>query len=218
MQIAAQLAEIGAKMQQNGYVAATDGNISSRVDDNSILISISGKRKDSLGESDFVRISLSGEVLGGEGKPSTEYKLHTIIYKHRRDVNAVIHAHPKHCLVFAAGHFSLDVPVLPEVILTIGRIPLCEYATPSTNALAESLMTYIEYANVFLLRNHGVVTTGKSIDEAYNRLEKLEHYAETMAMLYTHGGPVKLSKKALKELYLTAGDSYGITLHEKNRF
>lgn len=218
MQLAEQIIGIGKKIQQNGFVAATDGNISCRADDISYYITASGKRKDSLTIADILRINQRGENLEGSAKPSSEFKLHTFIYKQRNDVSAVIHAHPKHSLIFAAGFHTLDVPVLPEVILTIGRIPLCEYGTPSTEELPDSLSPYVEYANVFLLKNHGVVTTGKSLEEAYNRLEKLEHYAEIMAKLYSLGNPRFLSKTVLKKLYDTAEKSYGIVLHQKNRY
>ncbi len=119
-------------------------------------------------------LSLEGEIISGKRKPSTEIKMHLAIYKNREDVNAVIHAHPVYATAFASSKLALDVPFLPEVILSIGKVPLCKYATPSTEEVVQSILPFISETNLLLLQNHGVVTYGKTLDEAYYLLEKLE--------------------------------------------
>lgn len=208
----------GKLLQSAGMVAATDGNISVRSDAESFYITASGVRKDSLSSRDIVKLDMQCRPMGEGKKASTEAKIHAAIYKARPEIGAVVHAHPVHATAFTASPFSLDEPVFPEVILSLGRIPVCKYATPSTAALPESLEPYIEYANVFLLQNHGAVAVGRTLDEAYNRMEKLEHYARIMSILVPMGGYIPVKKKKLKELYAIAEEVYGISVHPKNRF
>ncbi|GMU86604.1 MAG: L-ribulose-5-phosphate 4-epimerase [Ignavibacteriales bacterium] len=218
MSAADEIIRIGKLLQRAGMVAATDGNISVRSDAESFYITSSGVRKDSLSSKDIVKLDLHCNPLSSGKKGSTESKIHAAIYLARPEIGAVVHAHPVHATAFTASGFTLDVPVYPEVVLSLGRIPLCKYATPSTSSLPESLNPYIEFANVFLLQNHGAVAIGKTPDAAYNRMEKLEHYARIMSILVPMGGYIPLKKKKLKELYQIAEEVYGISLHPKNRF
>ncbi|MBV6512679.1 MAG: 3-oxo-tetronate 4-phosphate decarboxylase [Ignavibacteriaceae bacterium] len=218
MSPAAEIILIGKLLQQAGMVAATDGNISVRADAYSFYITASGVRKDSLTENDIIKLDLDCNPVTHSNKPSTESKIHAALYKARPDIGAVVHAHPVHATAFSASPHSLDQPVFPEVVLSLGRIPLCKYATPSTADLPASLDPYIEFATVFLLQNHGAVATGKTLEQAFNRMDKLEHYAKMMSILITTGGFHQLKRKKLKELYAIAEKIYGITLHPKNRF
>jgi len=206
------------KVYKEGLVAASDGNLSLRFSDNILLITRSGVSKGDISSEDILACSLDGKKIMGKGNVSTEIKLHLQIYKSRKDVNAVIHFHPVYASAFAVSDYSLDIPVFPEVILTLGRIPLCSYAAPSTNSLAESIIPHIDYANVFLLQNHGAVTVGKSLKEAFYRAEKLEHYAKTLHKAYSLGKIKTLTQNQLDELYNLAEYNYGIKLNLKNKF
>ncbi len=206
------------RVHQAGYVAATDGNLSIRMPDGTILITASGKRKEDISRSNICRATLEGGLLSSNKKYSTESKLHFHIYKQRPEINAVIHCHPPFATAFAISDKSLDVPVLPEIILTLGRIPLCNYAAPSTDALPNSLNDTIQYANVFLLQNHGAVAVGKSINEAYNHIEKLEHYARVMLNAELLGGAKQLSRDQIDELYRLAPTVYGSNIDARNRY
>ncbi len=205
-------------VHQAGYVAATDGNLSLRSPDGTIFITASGKRKGDITQEDICHCRPDGELLFSKNKYSTESKLHFHLYRHRPEINAVIHCHPPVATAFASSNKSLDLPILPEIILTLGRIPLCKYAAPSTDALPESLNDAIRYANVFLLQNHGAVAIGKTIQEAYNRMEKLEHYAKVMLNAELLGGARPLSREQLDELYRIAPDVYGIHIDAGNRY
>ncbi len=206
------------KVHQQGFVAATDGNLSLRQPDGTILITASGRPKGEITPDDIVHTTIDGALLFAKNKYSTESKLHFHLYKNRQDVRAVIHCHPPVATAFACSEKSLDVPLLPEIILTLGRIPLCPYATPSTDALPESLNEAISYANVFLLQNHGAVCVGRTIAEAYNRMEKLEHYAKVMLAAEALGAPKLLTRAQIDELYRLAPTVYGLHIHEKNRY
>ncbi|MBN8545919.1 MAG: class II aldolase/adducin family protein [Ignavibacteria bacterium] len=203
---------------ERGFLAATDGNLSVRLANGNILITGSSVCKGEITASDFVEIDPNGNKVSGVRKVSTEYKLHLHIYKNRTDVNAVVHTHPVSALVCASSNISLDKPLFPEVILTLGRIPTCRYAAPSTDGLHHSLDPYLEYATVFLLENHGAVATGRNLKEAFYRTDKLEHTARVVLEAAKTGGIKPLLRHQIDELYAIAGKSYGISLHQKNRF
>jgi len=206
------------KVYEKGFVAGTDGNLSVRFSENVILITRSAISKGDVTEEDILAGDFKGNPVYGKGKISTEVKIHTEAYKKREDIKAVIHCHPVYATSCATAGLSLDVPVFPEIVLSLGRIPLCEYATPSTPELVESMLPYIEYANVFLLKNHGAVTFGKNLKEAFYRMEKLEHYAKSFFLMSQVGRVDKIPNEKLRELYSLAEKSYGIKLDERNRF
>jgi L-fuculose-phosphate aldolase len=137
--------------------------------------------------------------------------MHLAIYKNRKDVNAVVHAHPPYATAFASSKLALDVPFLPEVILTIGKIPVCKYATPSTDEVVKSILPFVDKTNVLLLQNHGAVTYGKNLDEAYYLLEKLEHTAKIFAIAMSFNGVRPLTKNQINKLYQVNDLTYKIS-------
>ena len=104
------------------------------------------------------------------------------------------------------------------MILTLGKIHLCKYATPSTNDLPLSLDPYINYGWAFLLQNHGALTLGKNVDDAYYKMEKLEHAAETIYKAKQLGIPKELSVEDVKKLVELSEETYGITQDPRNVF
>ena len=111
---------------------------------------------------------------------------------------------------------GLDKHYLPEVFLTIGKVPLCKYATPSTVQVAESLEPYINYSWAMLLQNHGAVALGKNLDDAYFKMEKLEHAAKIIWLAKLVGKPKELSKKNIKDILKIAESTYGIVPDKRN--
>lgn len=218
MREADEIVKYSRLVYEKGFLAATDGNLSVRLANGNILITGSSVSKGEVTADDLVEIDINGNKVSGTRKVSTEYKLHLHIYKNRRDVNAVVHTHPVFSLVCASSNIDIDKPFFPEVILTLGRIPVCRYATPSTDALHLSLDPYLEYASVFLLENHGAVATGKSLKEAFYRTDKLEHTARVVVEASRSGGIRPLPRHKIDELYRLAGTSYGLSIHPKNRF
>jgi L-fuculose-phosphate aldolase len=212
------LVEICRKVHGKGFVAATDGNISTVTSDNTFLITRSGISKGAVTEDDILEIDGSGKILDGKGKLSTEFKIHLFAYSRRREVNAVVHCHPVYATAFASCGVDLSKHIFPEVILTIGKIPLCKYATPSTDALPLSMEPYIDFAWAFLLQNHGAVTLGQNLDDAYYKMEKLEHSAHTIFAAKLLGGEQELSFEKVKELINLARETYGIIPDERNIF
>lgn len=206
------------KVYSKGFVSAVDGNLSARCSHNTFLITRSAVCKGDVSFGDLLEIDKNGKIISGKGKISTEYKIHLLAYEKRKDVNAVVHCHPPFSTAFAISEQTLNKPILPEVILSLGKIPLCKYGTPSTDELPNSILDYIEFANVFLLENHGALTFGKSIKEAFYRMEKLEQYAQIIFYSRLIGGEKELNKNSLEKLYSAAEKNYGIKLHPLNKF
>ncbi len=213
-----ELTEICHKVYEKEFVAAYDGNLSVRMDEKRILITPSGKNKGDVEEKDLLEIDYHGNLLQGEGKVSTEAKIHLVAYQKRPDVSAVIHCHPVYSTAFAAIGEGLMRPIFPEVILSLGKVPLCKYGTPSTDDLPNSMLPYIDFVWALLLENHGAVTFGKNIKGAYFRMEKLEHAAKTIYIARTMGREKNLPISKLKELYSLAEEVYGIKIDKRNRF
>jgi L-fuculose-phosphate aldolase len=218
MSLKKELVEICHKVYSKGFVAAYDGNLSLRTPENTFLITRSAICKGDVTEDDIIEIDSSGNVINGTAKISTENKIHLFIYNNRNDINAVIHGHPVYATAIASSKNILDRPVFPEVILTIGRIPLCKYATPSTEGLTESMKPFINFASVFLLQNHGAVVAGKNIDHAYYLMEKLEHTAKTLINTEILGGANLIASEKLEELYSIAESTYGLEIKNENKF
>jgi L-fuculose-phosphate aldolase len=206
------------KVYEKGFVSATDGNISAITSDNTILITRSGICKGDVTEKDILEFDFNGKHLKGEGRITTEFKLHLYAYSKRKDVNAVVHCHPVYATAFALLGEGLTKHYFPEVILTLGKVHLCKYATPSTNDLPLSLDPYIEYGWAFLLQNHGALTLGKNLDDAYYKMEKLEHSAETIYKARMLGNLQELLPEDVKRLVELSEETYGITQDPRNVF
>lgn len=194
------IVEIGRRMYQRGYVAANDGNISVRLDEEKILTTPTGVSKGFMDPDQMVVVDYEGKPLS-EGKPSTELPMHLFIYKARPDVQAVVHAHPPYATGFATAGLALDKCVLAEVIVTIGSIPLADYGTPSTEELPNTLKPYIHSCEAFLMANHGVVTIGRDLMDAYFKMERVEHYAHIVYISRALGGERILPKDKVEKLY-----------------
>jgi len=192
--------EIGKRMYANGYIVASEGNMSIRLGENRILVTPAGKNKGLLKEKDLVIVDLKGKKISGNSSPSSELKMQLFVYQKRDDVNAAVHAHAPYSLAFACAHIPLSETLLPEVMMFLGKIPLTPYATPTTKEVPNSLAPFIEKHNAFLLENHGVLTLGKDIFEAYSRLEMVEHLAKVNLLCKILGKSEGLSKESLDKL------------------
>ncbi len=217
MQLKEKLIEVCHRVYEKGFVAAFDGNLSVRREDNNIYITRSGVCKGEVTEKDILLIDLEGRKLEGEGKVTTEVKIHLLAYKHRKEVNAVIHTHPVYATAFATMGEGFTSPVFPEVVLGLGKVPLCKYGTPSTEELPDSMLPYIDFVWAMLLENHGAVTLGTTIEDAYFKTEKLEHTAKTLWAIRSIGREKRIPLQKLKKLYSIAEEVYGIKTDAKNR-
>jgi L-fuculose-phosphate aldolase len=203
------LLQVCHRLYRQGLVAATDGNVSVRLSGGNILTTRSGVNKGDSGPGDLVEVTPGGKQVRGRGKPSTELGMHLFVYRERPDISAVVHAHPPYATGFAVARIPLDRPVLPEVIVGLGGIPLARYATPSTREVADSLRPFVHTSGAVLLAGHGVVTWGADLHEAYFRMEKVEHAATIMFVARMLGGERALTGRQLDKLRAVSPASYG---------
>ena len=172
--------EIGRRLDVRGFVASNDGNLSTREDDGTFLLTAAGARKGYLKQDEIVRIDAQGRRVGGNRPSSSETSMHLAIYRLRPDVQAIVHAHPPVATGFSVARQPMEACILPEIILTLGSVPLAPYGTPGTGELGESLSPHVKDHDAVLLTNHGAVTLGPDLEEAYFRMERLEHTARVL--------------------------------------
>ena len=177
-EIKKEICEVGHIMYELGFVAANDGNISVKVGENEFYCTPTGVSKRDLTPDMIIKVDKNGNKLEGKLNPSSEIKMHMRVYQERPDVNAVVHAHPPVATAFTIAGIDLDQYILPEAVLTIGSVPTCEYGTPSTMEIPDSLLPYIQNHDAFLLQNHGALTVGCNLNKARFVMEEVEFNAK----------------------------------------
>ena len=205
-----EIVQAGKRMYDRGFVASNDGNISAKIDDERIVISPTGVSKGFMTPDMLVVCNMEGKVLSGSHKPSSEIFMHLQVYKDRPDVKSICHAHPPYATGFAVAGIPLDKCVLPEVIVTLGQIPLVEYGTPGTEEFYKPVGPLLKDFDAFLLANHGALTVGKDVLDAYHKMETLEHFAHIAFIAQQLGNLNILDKDQVKKL-TDMRDKFGIS-------
>ena len=187
-QAKASILETGLTLFQRGMVAANDGNLSVRVGENALWVTPTGVSKGAMTEAMLVKVDITGTVLEGTWKPSSETKLHLGLYQADPLLRAVVHAHPPAATAFAAAGLPLDRPVLQEAVVQLGPVPVAPFALPGSQAVADSAVPFCQAGyRGLLLEYHGAVTWGDSMQQAYYRMECLEQTAQVTLHLKTLG-------------------------------
>lgn len=257
-----EIVEIGRRVYDRFFVAANDGNISARLDDETVLITPTGVSKGFMSPDDIIKVRLEGwsrKVLGpenspatgrrlvteadvqampvggrlyvppgalvtplarqialdrrvtleepppaGQGRrPSSETPMHLAIYRARPDVRAVVHTHAPTATAFALDGVRLDEPLLPEVLVGVGPVALVPYASPGSDDLPRVMAPYLAGHDAFLLSNHGAVTVGRALEEAYFQMERLELFARIRLAALKLGPARPLPPKEVAQLTAT---------------
>ncbi len=202
-QIIQAMIDVGRRMYEKGFVAATSGNISARLDEERYLLTRSGVCKGDMTESDLV-------VCDAEGRSTTEHRvtsevlLHLTAYRLRPDVNAVIHAHPPATVALSLAGVSLGKALLPEVVMTLGEVPTAPFAPPSSPESAEAIRGLIPNHDAIILDRHGSLTVGRDLWEACHNLERLEFAARATLFARILGEPKRLSSDELAAVQAAA--------------
>lgn len=184
-----------------GLIAGRDGNLSVRLGPDRVLVTPSGLIKALLTATDIVEVDLHGKPRRrGSRKPTSELELHLRILRHRPDVNAVVHAHPPTATGFAVAGEAIPGNLLPELIFVVGPVPLVPFGMPGTTELGDRVVPYLTGHDALLLANHGAVTMGKTLDEAWIRMESLEHAARIVVAARAVGQPQPLAAAAVERL------------------
>jgi len=195
-----QIVRYGRILHERGFVAATDGNLSVRLNQNRILATPTCMSKGEMRPSDLVIVNPEGRLLAGRRRVSSEIAMHLLIYRLRPDVNGIVHAHPPTATGFAAAGVPLNEPLVCEVVIGLGSIPLAKYGTPGTPELTDALAPLVPTYDALLMSNHGVVTYGTDLSQAFMKMETVEHFARIALVTHQLGRQRPLAGADLEKL------------------
>ena len=202
-EIKKQICDIGKRIYDRNMVAANDGNISVKLNDNEFLCTPTGVSKGFMTPEYICKVDKEGNVIQANGnfKPSSEIKMHMRVYKCRPDVGSVVHAHPSYATSFAIAGIPLTQPIMPEAVIALGCVPIAPYGTPSTMEIPDAVEKFLPYYDAVLLESHGALTWSTDLLAAYHKMESVEFYAELLYKARQLGGPKEFDKATIEKLY-----------------
>lgn len=178
------------RLDQKGWVANHDGNISIRLPSGNFAATPTARFKGDLSEEDIIEVDASGKKIAGSGGAFSEMAVHLRVFKARSDVQAVVHAHPPSATAVGCANQEMLTSALPEAVVSLGPgIPLVGLALPNSDALWGELEPLLAHYDAVMVAGNGVFTWGKSIEQAYLRLELVEHLAKVLLASLPLGGP-----------------------------
>lgn len=195
-----QICAIGKRIYDKGFVAANDGNLSIRISENEFLVTPTGVSKGFMTPEMLLKVDGQGNVLEGSWKPTSEMRMHLLVYKERPEIQAVVHVHPPYATAFAIAGLPLNQAIMPESVVYLGTIPIAEYGTPSTKEISAAVQKYVQNHQGVLLENHGALTWGNSLEHAYYLMESLEFTAKINWIAKQMNGDRELSQTKVEEL------------------
>ncbi len=216
VQARADLVAVASLCYERGYICGTEGNFSLRLDGRFILTTPAGTCKGRLSPADLIKLELDdegvpcAESLEGAARPSTELSMHLTALKERSDVQAIVHAHPTVTVGFSVAGRELSICILPEVVSSLGFIPVAPYGIPGTEEVSASIEPYLADHDVIVLDHHGILTFGEDIWQAYYKLETVEHQAQTLLVAELLGGARPLTRAQVMAL-IDNRHIYGLT-------
>lgn len=202
------MCEIGRRIYARQFAAANDGNITVRISDNEVLCTPTLQCKGFLKPDDIALIDMEGKQLAGRKKRSSEALLHLEIYRQREDVKSVVHCHPPHATAFAIAREPIPQCVLPEVEVFLGDVPITKYETPGGQDFADTIIPFVKRTNILILANHGTVSYGETVEQAYWWTEILDSYCRMLMLAKQLGNVSYLSGQKSQEL-LDLKDQWG---------
>ncbi|MCQ2549307.1 MAG: class II aldolase/adducin family protein [Lachnospiraceae bacterium] len=197
------ICDVGKRIYDRNMVAANDGNISVKLNDNEFLCTPTGVSKGFMTPEFICKVDAQGNVIqANKGfKPSSEIKMHMRVYAKRPDVGSVVHAHPTFATSFAIAGIPLTQPIMPEAVIALGCVPIAPYGTPSTMEIPDAVEPYLEHFDAVLLESHGALTWSTDLMAAYMKMESVEFYAELLYKAKMLGGPKEFDKQQIAKLY-----------------
>jgi L-fuculose-phosphate aldolase len=195
-----EIVRYGRMLHSRGFVAAMDGNLSVRLDRQRILVTPTCLSKGSMRTTDLVIVGMDGKRIAGRRNVTSEIAMHLLVYEMRPDIHAIVHAHPPTATGFAAAGVPLTEPLVCEVVVGLGSIPLARYGTPGTDELAQTLEPYVPHHDAILMSNHGVVTYGDTLEHAHMKMETVEHFAQIALVTHLLGKQQPLSGVDVEKL------------------
>ena len=199
-EIRAAILEIAKAMYDKGMVNALEGNVSYR-DGDRVYITPSGICKGYLTTEMIAVVNMSGEMIEGDHKPSSELKMHLACYKLRDDVKAVIHTHSPYATAHAIANKPIETKAYPEMIIAFDKVPVVKYGTPSTDEIHEGIADVIFDYDVFMIANHGIVSVSPELFDAFFRIEAVENIARVLTITKQLGGEHEIPPEKFDVLY-----------------
>jgi len=205
-----QIVEVCKLMNTKGFICATDGNVSVKIAKDRYLITPSGINKAFIKTSDLIVIDGNAKVITGNKKlkPSSEWRMHLKAYDLRPDIESVIHSHPPYITAYTIAEVEIPSKILPEMVITMGAVPVTEYSIPTSPDNAKMIEKHIVNFDAVALKRHGLLTVGKDLFSAYNKLERIENAALTGLAAHVLGGCDALASCELNKL-LDMGQNMG---------
>ncbi len=191
--------KIGSRLDSKNLTYGTSGNISVKVGEY-ILITSSGSALSDLTHDEIVLIDKDLKEVDSGKIASSEKKLHAAIYNKRPEVKAVVHCHAPAVSAFAVARKEMDKPILAENVLYFGKIPIADYAMPSSDLLVENTVRKFDKHDVVLMANHGIIAVDAELSHAYYKIDTAEAYAKVLLYSKILGKEVLLSDKDVMDL------------------
>ncbi len=194
------ICEIGRRLYNKGFAAANDGNITVRIGDDEVLCTPTMHSKGFLKPDDIATVDMTGKQLSGRKKRSSEALLHLEIYRNRSDIKSVVHCHPPHATAFAIAREPIPQCVLPEVEVFLGDVPITKYETPGSQQFADTIIPFVQKTNVIILANHGTVSYGVDVEQAFWWTEILDAYCRMLMLAKSLGKVNYFTEEKEREL------------------
>ncbi len=199
-QIKQDICEIGRRIYAKGFAAANDGNITVRLNEREVLCTPTMVSKGFMKPEDVCKVDMNGNQIEGRKKRTSEILLHLELFKDDPTMNAVVHCHPPYATAFSIAGIQVPTCVLPEVEIFLGPVPTAVYENPGGQEFADTIRPFVKTANTILLKNHGTISWGRSLEEAYFRTEILDAYCRMLYLAYGLGRIERISEGHVKGL------------------
>jgi L-fuculose-phosphate aldolase len=214
-----ELCELARVLYERGHNAPGDGNLSARLSERYLLCTPTMRHKGRLLPTEVVKVAArDGRVVDSSQKASSEIRMHLAIFAARPDVGAIIHAHSPNTVALSVAGVSMDRPVVPEAILALGGIPTVPYQSPTTEDVAQAVLGFVACHDAFVLERHGPVALGRTLAEAFNRLEVIEHTAKITVQALAAGGAAPIPDAEAENLRRMAAAVPAGTARRRHRW
>ncbi len=177
-----QMCEVGRRLYAKGFAAANDGNISYRLSEDRVLCTPTRVSKGFMKPDDLCIVDMDGKQVSGKRKRSSEILLHLAILKARPDARSCVHCHPPHATAFAITHEPIPKCIMPEFEVFLGEVAITPYETPGGQKFADTVIPYVKDTDTIILANHGTITCGSDLEDAYFKTEIIDAYCRILIL------------------------------------
>ena len=188
-------------MDRKGWVANHDGNISVRLPGGSFAATPTARSKMDLAEEDLIELDLEGKKIAGPGGAFSEAAVHMRVFRARPEIEAVVHAHPTNAMAVGCANQEMMTWAVPEAVVSLGPgVPLVGLTAPNSNELWSELDPLLIHYDAVMIGGNGVFTWGRSLEQAFLRMELVEQLASILLASLALGGPRLLAPEQVARL------------------